>query len=54
VRVVITVAPTSFVAVDAGLTDKEITALAERLSTSDRRMDHLRDGSDQPAGEVRQ
>jgi PPOX class probable F420-dependent enzyme len=36
VRVVITVAPTSFVAVDGGLTDEEIVALTERLSTSDR------------------
>jgi PPOX class probable F420-dependent enzyme len=32
IRVVITVAPTSFVAVDGGLTDKELSALTERLS----------------------
>jgi PPOX class probable F420-dependent enzyme len=51
VRVVITVAPTAFVAVDAGLTDKELIALSERLSTSDR-PDDLRDGSGQPPGEV--
>jgi PPOX class probable F420-dependent enzyme len=39
VRVVITVAPTSFVAVDAGLTQKEMKemiALTERLATADR------------------
>lgn len=46
-RVVISVAPTSFVAVDAGLTDKELTALTERLATNDRHADNLRDGSDQ-------
>src|SRR4051812_41251981 len=37
VRVVITVVPTSFVAVAGGLTDKEMTALTERLSGSDDR-----------------
>jgi PPOX class probable F420-dependent enzyme len=48
-RVVITVAPTSFVAVDAGLTDKEMIALTARLATNDRRADNLGDGSDQAA-----
>ena len=52
VRVVITVEPTSFVAVDGGLTDKEMTALTERLSTSDHRVDNLRDGSGQPGSEA--
>jgi PPOX class probable F420-dependent enzyme len=52
VRVVITVAPTSFVAVDAGLTDKELIALTERLATSDRHEDDLRDGSEQTASAV--
>jgi PPOX class probable F420-dependent enzyme len=47
-RVVITVAPTSFVAVDRGLTDKEMIALSERLSTSDRYVDDHGDGSHQP------
>ena len=42
VRVVITVVPTSFVAVDGGLTDKETVALAERLSTSDRQVETRR------------
>ena len=51
-RVVITVAPTSFVAVDGGLTDKEMIALTERLSSSDHDMDSSPDGSDPPAGEV--
>src|SRR4051812_25211060 len=37
VRVVITVVPTSFVAVDGGLTGKEMTVLTERLSSSDDR-----------------
>jgi PPOX class probable F420-dependent enzyme len=45
IRVVITVAPTSFVAVDGGLTDKEITALTERLATSDHHLDDLGNGS---------
>ena len=54
VRVVITVAPTSFVAVDAGLTDKEMIALTERLATSYRHDDNLRDGSDQAASGVEQ
>jgi hypothetical protein len=52
VRVVITVGPTSFVAVDGGLTDKEMIALTERLSTSDRHVDN-RNASDQPGDEVR-
>jgi hypothetical protein len=42
----------SFVAVDGGLTDKEMIALTERLSSSDRDMDNRPDGSDPPAGEV--
>ena len=46
VRVVITVAPTSFVAVDGGLTDKEMIALTERLATSDHHEDTFGDGSD--------
>jgi PPOX class probable F420-dependent enzyme len=50
VRVVITVAPTSFVAVDGGLTDKEMTALTERLPISD---SDVGDGADQPGGELR-
>ena len=33
-RVVITVAPTSFVAVDAGLTEKELIALTEQLNSA--------------------
>jgi PPOX class probable F420-dependent enzyme len=49
-RIVITVVPTSFVAVDGGLTDKELIALTERLS-SDRHADNSQDTSDQPADE---
>jgi hypothetical protein len=50
VRVVITVAPTSFV--DGGLTAREMTALDEPLSGSgDGRVDDLSDGSVQPADE---
>jgi arginase family enzyme len=49
VRVVITVAPTSFVAVDGGLTDKEMIALTERLAASDHHEDTFGDGSDRPA-----
>jgi PPOX class probable F420-dependent enzyme len=45
IRVVITVAPTSFVAVDGGLTDKEITALTEQFSTSDHYLDDPGNGS---------
>jgi PPOX class probable F420-dependent enzyme len=52
VRVVITVAPTSFVAVDGGLTEKEMPALTERLAASDHNEDNLGDGSDRPASEV--
>jgi PPOX class probable F420-dependent enzyme len=52
VRVVITVLPTSFVAVDGGLTDREMIALTERLSTSDHLVDDRRDGSAQPAGKI--
>ena len=48
VRVVITVVPTSFVAVDAGLTDKEMTALTERLAASDRGEQNLWHGSERP------
>ena len=48
-RIVITVVPTLFVAVDGGLTDKEMSALTERLSTSDRPADNRQDASDQPA-----
>ncbi len=54
VRVVIVVAPTSFVAVDGGLTDKELAALTERLSINDRQVDVVRRGSDQPGDELRQ
>jgi PPOX class probable F420-dependent enzyme len=43
VRVVITVAPTSFVAVDGGLTEKETLALTERLAISDHDEDNLGD-----------
>src|SRR5579859_6200557 len=46
-RIVITVVPTSFVAVDGGLTDKEMLALTERLSTN-RNLDISQDPSDQP------
>jgi PPOX class probable F420-dependent enzyme len=53
VRVVITVAPTSFVAVDGGLTEKEMIALTERLAISDHHEDDLGDGSDRPASGVR-
>jgi PPOX class probable F420-dependent enzyme len=53
-RVVIAVAPTSFVAVDGGLTEKEMIALTERLSTRDRDVDDQGDGSRRPEGEVRQ
>jgi len=42
VRVVIIIVPTSFVAVDAGLTDKEMTALTERVAASDRSDEKLR------------
>jgi PPOX class probable F420-dependent enzyme len=35
VRVVITVEPTSFVAVDGGLTSRELTALTRQLSSGD-------------------
>jgi PPOX class probable F420-dependent enzyme len=52
VRVVITVAPTSFVAVDGGLTEKEMIALTERLSAIDHEAGDRRDGSGQPAGEM--
>ena len=51
-RVVITVIPTSFVEVDGGLTEKEMIALTERLSASDRQVDNRPDGSDQPGTEV--
>jgi PPOX class probable F420-dependent enzyme len=47
-RVVITVEPTSFVAVDGGLTSKEMTALTARLSASDHGVDNVRDGSGSP------
>src|SRR6266550_3367354 len=47
VRVVIAVAPTSFVAVDGGLTDKELAALTERLSTNDRGFDDVGRVADQ-------
>ena len=43
VRVVITVAPTAFVAVDGGLTEKEMTALTARLAISDHHEDNLGD-----------
>jgi hypothetical protein len=45
VRVVITVAPTSFVAVDGGLTDKEMATLTEELAANDRSVDDLPGGS---------
>jgi PPOX class probable F420-dependent enzyme len=38
-RVVITVAPTTFVAVDGGLTDKEMAGLTERLASGDLRLE---------------
>jgi PPOX class probable F420-dependent enzyme len=53
VRVVITVAPTSFVAVDGGLTDKELAALTERLSTNERGRDDVGRGADQTEREFR-
>jgi PPOX class probable F420-dependent enzyme len=43
VRVVITMAPTSFVAVDGGLTEKEMMAFTERLAISDPHDDNLGD-----------
>ena len=50
-RVVIAVAPTSFVAVDGGLTNKEMIALTERFSTRDRQVEDQGEGS-QRAGEL--
>jgi PPOX class probable F420-dependent enzyme len=44
-RVVITVTPTSFVAVDGGLTEKETIALTERLTTDDQHRPIHQDGS---------
>jgi PPOX class probable F420-dependent enzyme len=44
-RVVITVTPTSFVAVDGGLTEKETIALTERLTTDDPHPPIHQDGS---------
>jgi PPOX class probable F420-dependent enzyme len=52
-RIVTTVVPTSFVAVDGGLTDKEMIALTERLF-SDCQSDNSQDTSDQPADEESQ
>jgi hypothetical protein len=52
VRVVITVAPTAFVAVDGGLTEKENAAPTEPLRTRDHRVDNPGNGSDQPAAEA--
>ena len=50
-RVVIAVVPTSFVAVDGGLTNKEMIALTERFSTLDRHAEDEGESS-QPGGEV--
>jgi hypothetical protein len=49
-RLLLRVPPLDFLAVDGGLTYKEMTALTEQLSTGHR---HIapRDGSDQPEGE---
>jgi PPOX class probable F420-dependent enzyme len=53
-RVVITIVPTSFVTVDGGLTEKEATALTERLIPSDRPRHIQGNGSGRPAGEMGQ
>ena len=53
VRVVITVAPTSFVAVDGGLTEKEMIDLTERLSALEHEEDNRQSAlGGQPAGEM--
>jgi hypothetical protein len=52
-RVVIAVVPTSFVAVDGGLTDKEMAALTEGLSGRGGYVDDQPDGSDQPEASSR-
>ena|SRR5258708_20831 len=49
-RIVITVVPTSFVAVDGGLTEKEMIALTEKLSNN-RQADDSQETSDPPADE---
>jgi PPOX class probable F420-dependent enzyme len=52
VRVVTTAAPTAFVAVDGGPTEKEDAAPTEPLRTRDHRVDNPGNGSDQPAAEA--